>query len=267
MKRSFVIKSNTSKDEKRLKDIFTITNRFPTEYSTKLSVTPVFNQGKGGMCVACSLSLLYFILRYKRTVIDNEIVDPVDIYGNRYEESHLGKGMKINEAIQYTIDNGVYFDSLFSTLSLFETVYNGLTYEESLKYCANNKDRKRFPIINYYYSVHNINEIKSAIINFGACILMIPIYHCYKYPTKQINDYYVEYSLQEYESEPEYFHTVVISGWKYKYWKAHNTWGEKFGNNGVTYLSFDYPIIEGWVCVDKFDDTNYGLQLLSNTNI
>jgi len=49
-------------------------------------------------------------------------------------------------------------------------------------------------------------------------------------------------------------HAVIISGWKRfgdsYFWTVVNSWGKSWGDNGICYLPFDYPIWEAWMITD-----------------
>ena len=149
----------------------------------------------------------------------------------------------------------------YNNRCLFNLIYNNYTYEQSIEYNSNKDSTDKFKIESYYL-VHSINEIKCAIINFYAVTAMIPMFMCYKYPRKEqgsfSDNYFVDYDT-DFIRMGSYNHQITIVGWIHGYWKVVNSWGKQYGDNGICYMPFEYPIKEAWTCIDKSDDNVFGI--------
>ena len=250
-----------NKNNYQLSNCTTIIDNFPNKYEYEYPDI-VYNQNEGKMCVPCSISLMRFIQKYKST--GNFVIpDPLSLYTFRDEDMYNGDGMKPRECLDILAKHNICTLNK-SKFEMFNCIYANYSYESAVNYFkTNDYNISDYFKIKSYYSVHNINEIKCAIINFHAVSAMIPMYMCFKYPKKvkgiKHDEYYANFDVDFMRIEPGYYHQITIVGWIKNYWIVQNSWGNKFGYKGKVYMSFEYPILEAWTCIDNYNSDIFGI--------
>lgn len=221
------------------------------EYISKY--TPIiFNQGNSKMCVPCAVALLLYIQNYKRVGDYMNIPDPLYIFGS--SKIDATNGISYTTAMEVLKDGCSYINR--NGLNEYNTKYNTYTYDQAQEYSKEKRLNKNIDFnyfkINSYYYLHNSNEIKFAITNFGAVNIIIPVYKSF-------------FTIKEYENGNCYiqlfddnieklhsYHMLTIIGWKGKYWIVQSSYGSEFGDKeGKAYLTMDYPIKEAWTCISN----------------
>lgn len=202
----------------------------------------IFDQGDSNECVACSLALIRYIQEYNQSNNRNQF-SPSYIYGNRDDDMYLGEGMSPREALKIVKNYGV---ALYKELPGFYSV------EDAMEICKKhlqtlNESAYQFRISSYY-SVSGISGIKNAVYKLNAVTAMFPVFDCLN---DAESDGKVKYSLET--SRINYGnHQMTIIGWtENKEWIVANSWGKSYGDNGIIYIPFEYPIIESWAIVDN----------------
>lgn len=209
---------------------------------------PVLNQGQSSQCVACSLSLVKYIIE-KRQTDNSKLFSTNYIYGNRAATDDKGEGMYPRQAIKTLVTFGVPH-------KVDTEVF--LSYGEAVEFYQNNKivlDKEARPYrISSYYALHGNNEIKQAIQTIGAVSGMFPVFDCiYETGTDGIINYESSRTQHNYG-----YHEMTLIGWNNnkKSWIVQNSWGEQWGDKGLCYLPYDYPIVEAWAIVDDIIEKN-----------
>ena len=203
---------------------------------------PVLNQGQSSQCVACSLALVKYIIEKQQTGNVQEFSTNY-IYGNRAAEDEKGEGLYPRQAIKTLVNFGVPHKSETETF---------LSYNEAVEFYQNNKEvlnREAIPYrISSYYALYGKNDIKQAIQTIGAVTAMFPVFDSlYDTDTAGIVDYDNSKSQHNYG-----YHEMTLIGWNdtKKCWTTQNSWGENWGNKGLCYLPYNYPIVESWAMID-----------------
>lgn len=212
----------------------------PAYYKTTIKI-PRLDQGKSSECVACSLSYI----KYIQEQIESgkaEQLSPSYIYGNREEGMYQGEGMIPREALKTLLNYGT------TTWNIFPNFYS---YPEAKQKYNQNKDNLNISAkpfkIKSYYAVMPGNELKTTIMNLGAVSAMFPVFECLYRPDEEGKIIYDCANAGEILG----YHQMTIIGWTETAWIVLNSWGENWGDNGICYIPFDYPIVEAWALIDE----------------
>lgn len=224
----------------QLSQYISCATRLPSSFKSNIPFD-IFDQGESNECVACSLALIRYIQEYNQSNNRNQF-SPSYIYGNRDDDMYQGEGMSPREALKILKNYGVVFYNEFPGF---------YTVEEAKKICKNKLqilNESAYPFrISSYYSVSGLTGIKNAVYKLNAVTAMFPVFDC-------LNDagsdgkvnYTTETSKYNYGN-----HQMTIIGWTENHeWIVVNSWGDYYGDKGLIYIPFDYPIIESWAIVD-----------------
>jgi hypothetical protein len=93
-----------------------------------------------------------------------------------------------------------------------------------------------------YARLYTPEEIKLAVYTLGAVTIMISCWNWY------IDENYILHPTNEPVTG---YHEVTIIGWrKDGTFIVVNSWGEEWGDHGLCYIPFDYPLVEAWSITD-----------------
>lgn len=226
-------------------------NKYVTSYPEH-----VYNQYKTNMCVACSLALIRYIQTYIQT--SKEInFDPLFIYANRDDPEYnyyKGEGMSPRDAVSIVRKFGD---------SIWNDSYSGFyDYNKAVKiFKAHAEDmiKEAAPYkIDSYYAITSVNDIKNAIISFGAVSTMFPVYKCLYKPKMDTNRgvSVVPFSILYRAQKIEGYHQMTIIGWDDDQWIVQNSWGVMYGVHGIVYIPMSYPTIESWAIIDTYNEND-----------
>ena len=228
---------------------YNIPNYLNNEYITKFEPI-LFDQGDSKMCVPCAVSLLLYIQNYKRCGDYINIPDPVYIFGS--SNINTDNGMSYENAMSILKEGCSYFNR--NILKKFNSEYNIYNYDEAFKYANSKRNNKNLDLnyfkVNSYYYLHNNNEIKFAITNFGAANIVIPIYPSFFKPDFVNGSFYIKIFDDNRERLHSY-HMITVIGWKGNNWIVQNSYGKKYGDFGISFLPMDYEIKEAWTCISE----------------
>lgn len=196
----------------------------------------VKNQGSVGSCVAhaCSSVVEFHNKRQEGTDI---VFSTEFIYGYRPTGYYVGEGMYIRDALKTLRKVG---DCTKAELT------GNHTYEEAIDAVEANldelKDRAYPHRISTYAKVKTIEEIKTALMDFGYVVVSMTWHTDYKL----VNGVYTYTS-----NKTRGNHCVIIYGWDERGWLVHNSWGIGWGQKGKFVVPFDFKWREAWAVTDS----------------
>lgn len=229
--------------------------QLPNEYINPLvNEIDILDQGSSNECVACSLSYLRWLAEYSQSN-NRKVFSLTYLYANIEPEMYLGEGAIPREMLKILKDHGTCF---------YEDFPGFYTYADAIKEFSKVKEdlnTKAYPFrVSSYYAVNGVEQIKTAVYNLGGVSVMYPTYTCLMYP----NNGCVEYNKNTvYTSHGN--HEMTIVGWTADSWIVLNSWGTEWGNNGLCYVPFDYPIVEAWAIVDYITEVYYKMAKFLDT--
>jgi len=197
------------------------------------------------MCVAYSIELItaYHELEERGTL---QRFSQGYIYGNRADNHYKGEGMYPREALSNFRIYGTPPNNIFSNRGTYPMLKDKIT-PEMHSLAATQR-------IKSYSAIQTVDEIKTALMENGAVLIVIPIYNSfYNCPTNGI------LALPDTANENILgYHAIVIIGWREdNRWIVQNSWGQNWGDRSMSdycmcYMPFEYPITEKWSLVDEF---------------
>ena len=179
------------------------------------------NQDCQPTCTAHALASLVEFFNYQETYINDKFSTDF-IYGCRTDDDYLGEGMYLRDGLKVLQKYGdVLYDKLPGNTDVPTARKKVFTNFDQLVIQAEpNK-------VNTYYKIQNIQELKHALVNDGPVPAVMKwfksatlINYVYTYPTTQVDDY----------------HAVLIVGWDKDCLIIQNSWGKKWGKNGLFYI-------------------------------
>lgn len=226
---------------------------FPAEFIYN-PMLPILNQAGVGSCVPHALAKLKTFQELKERGYPQEWSRNF-IYHNRHGSDSVGEGMVVRYALDKLRMDGVCEYKYFEGNNHYG---NG---EFRRKITSLMRDNAKYQRIDSYarVSVNNPNEIKRCLIENGVMLAALPCYTVFDmfYPNLwtglNMPKDYVKFDKAEKWSG---FHAVVVLGYRDTpnglELKIQNSWGDTWGDHGVAWLSYDYPINELWTIVDEF---------------
>lgn len=210
----------------------------PEEYMPEKRV-PITNQFWSSSCVSHALAT---------TMGYGEIAAGLEpnryscgrIYADRNGKNENIQGMYTRDAIKILKDEGDCVHHEFRWhMSDYQTVKRAYDRREE------ELNEKSAPYkIKSYVRLYGDEEIKTAILTYGAVIMAYPMY--------KSNDIYIEPPKDGEVSTGS--HAITVIGWTKDHWILQNSWGELSGDGGLYYMSMKYPWREAW-CVQVDTDS------------
>ncbi len=207
------IPSPADKRDYVITNLIACSENLPEEHKNPIiDIAPVYDQGATNSCVACSLALMRWLQEYNQSG-NKDMFSAAYIYGARNSGMYQGEGMIAREALQIIRKKG---DCLWSELPGY---YN---YAVSKQKSTAIDSAKAYPFrISSFYSVGNMSQIKTAVLNLGAVTAVFPVYQCL-YNAER--DGIIRYTGAENTGD---FHQMTIVGWDKNGWIIRNSWGVK----------------------------------------
>lgn len=209
---------------------------------------PVYDQDIYGMCVAFTLAEIKECqeARERRKQVR---YSPAFIYGNRADSDWQGEGMEPREALKDLQAGGVCPWDTYPSVGDYARCRAGIT--------AAMRDAAGAQVIENYARVQDVDELKSAIYHAGPCMLCIPVYESFLYPSAA--GFVPRVTAGE---RLLGYHALMVYGWTASgYWKLQNSWGLIWGNAGRCLIPLHYFTLspqaaevermEGWAVVDQ----------------
>lgn len=200
-------------------------NILPKEYDVRSSLPAVRNQGNQGSCVAQSLACIKEYHENKDVGFESHM-SPQFIYNQRSNKPT--EGMYLRDALDIARKNGICPEKDYK----YGT--NKPITEDLLDISQNYK-------ITEYRRINTIDELKSAIFNYGPCLIAFPVY----------NNTYQMWKKRE-GDKIEGYHCMSVIGWKKDSFIIRNSWGTFWGHEGYCYYLFEDwgSHVESWMAID-----------------
>lgn len=207
-----------------------VEQELPEEYITDRKV-PILNQGCNSDCVAHAIATATAHGQYKAEHKFNDLSRGY-IYGNRRVLDHQGEGMFIRQALKNFNHDGDCLTSKFPYTGSYPVMKEKIA-EKAEEYA---EAAAKLKLVNYC-RLYSETEIKKAIMNQGAVVVGITTYkdsfgEHIKIPTK--------------DSVPSGGHAMCCIGWNKEGWIIQNSWGSWWGDHGLCYMPYEYPVDEWW---------------------
>jgi hypothetical protein len=202
----------------------------------------IYNQGSVGGCVGCSLHYCRGITEMMQSGA-YKMFSPGFIYGYREPDQWQGKGMIPRQALSNLLKIGAVLQDDFPDFD--EVPY-------IIKKVIDRKDEliklaKPYRI-SAYCRLYTIEEIKTALLKLGPVSIMIPVYG-------SIFSLNYENHILPIPNSTETLlghHEMTLVGWRDdNTFDALNSWGEKWCDEGICHIPFDYPYAEAWSMSDN----------------
>ncbi|HHV77946.1 MAG TPA: C1 family peptidase [Syntrophothermus lipocalidus] len=209
---------------------------FPVEFKVAPLIPEPYDQDDVGACVAYSLKAIKEIQEQKERNTYTRY-SAAYIYGAREQKHYRGEGMIPREALEILLKRGVCREQLLPGIYPYPVAATMIT--EAMHHDA-------YPQrIKAYAAAYLVEEIKSALMDLGPVMAVIPVY----------DSFYQGGHLPRPDPIKENmygFHALVLVGWtKDNRWLALNSWGKDWGElGGYCTLPFDYPFSEIWTITD-----------------
>jgi C1A family cysteine protease len=188
--------------------------------------TQIYNQGNSSTCVAYSI----------KTIIEMQTGEKVN-YRDIYNLRNKGQ-------------TGMYIDDTLCKLGI---EYSKLTANTDYIECSVKKGK----IVNkktLYKSINtekNVKKVQQALTDRDSVIIDIQM-------DKSIYNVRKNGILNKYNRLKNEYHAMVIIGWKTiddkEYWIVQNSWGKHWGDSGICYVPFDYPLIRNYYTIKRGAD-------------
>lgn len=204
--------------------------KFPKEFSLQGKLLPIRNQLNTSMCAAFSGAC---IKEYHELVDCNvkEFFSPEYIYNLRSDKNI--NGMYLRDLMKIMQKNGVAREKYWRFKS-----------QKPIDTDQLNSDAQLFKIKNYAKAT-TVNDVKTALMNAGPCIIAVPVYNTQRHDiwNKKKNEALIG------------GHAMVIVGWtKQDNFIVRNSWGSHWGFNGYTFLPFKDFEKSVWECYVSYDE-------------
>jgi hypothetical protein len=221
---------------------------YPSEYIPKPH--KIKNQASVGACVAYALSVAKEEQEFREKGFYTEYSANF-IYGNRAETDYQGEGMMPREALKRLQSHGVCKEELMPGIwhyPLQQKLYTDEIYKAA-------EPQK----VITYAAINTPDEVKNAVYSNGPVIIVIPVYSSFYKCTGEVD--------MPLPSEViEGYHAMAIIGYTADRYIVQNSWGARWGKEGLCYMPFNYPISEKWAITD-FTPQQDILRLTVGSNI
>ena len=205
------------------------TPKFPKEFTLQNKLLPIRNQLNTSMCAAFSGACVKEYHELKDCNV-KEYFSPEYIYNLRSDKNI--DGMYLRDLMKIMQKKGTPRERFWR----FRSSRPGNIDQV-------NSDAQLFKIQNYA-KAKTVNEVKTALMKAGPCIIAVPVYNTYRHDIWR-------------KAKKENMiggHAMVIVGWTNQdNFIIRNSWGESWGFNGYTYMSFKDFEKSVWECYVSYD--------------
>tara|TARA_B100000902_G_C27314535_1_gene920437 strand:- start:1405 stop:2541 length:1137 start_codon:yes stop_codon:yes gene_type:complete len=214
---------------------------------------PIRNQGSQGTCYAQSAACMKE-LQEKYDYNLNEYLSPQFFYNNReYWNNDIQDGEDINEDYGMTGRDVMRILKNIGICKESEYPYGTIEKIDDIPaYLKVNAYQHR---INNYARINTMNDLKTSLIENGACLIAFPVYN-----------YSDQMWIQNDNEQMTGGHAMTVVGYddKEKHFIIRNSWGKYWGDNGYCYYKYkDWD--SHWECWTTIDiESNMNSDTVSN---
>lgn len=217
----------------------------PEEYISEGNVK-ILDQGEYPTCVAHALASTMAMCECKKGAKKPNDFSRGFIYANRKDDQFQEEGMIVREALKQLNHDG---DCLYGAFP-----YNGY-YQPLRKKLEDSEEELLEEAAPYtiasYFRCNDAEEVKQAIYDYGAALIAIPTFTDFGENT------YVK--LPNPQDSINGYHAMCCVGWTKTHWIVQNSWGKGFGEKGICYIPFEYPVEEWWGVIINESAPDYEL--------
>lgn len=213
----------------------------PDEYFPPV-YAPVLNQQKVGSCVAHAITTMKWY-QEQREKKSNREFSTDSIYHNRTESDWQGEGLFMRQACKHLCEEGCLLKTVLPT----NTAYPN---QEAISTIKANRDKALPYNGTQYIKLEDMNDIKEAIYQYGACIVSIHVPASFDMFWLR-DEKHMKLSKPKADETLRGYHCVCAIGYSKDGLLIQNSWGEAWGRNGTAFLVWNFPIEEAWVVVDR----------------
>ena len=202
-------------------------NNLPSSIDYRNQLQPVRNQGSQGTCYAQSAACMKE-LQEKSDFGLNEHLSPQFFYNNRdYWNNGQQDGDDLNE--DYGMTGRDVMRILKNIGICKESEYPYGTIEKIEDIPAHLKVRSLDHKIKNYARIDSLNDLKSSLVQNGACLIAFPVYN-----------YTDQMWIQNNDEKMNGGHAMAVVGYndKKKHFIIRNSWGKYWGDEGYCYYKY-----------------------------
>lgn len=205
---------------------------YPEEYRPQ--PTKIYNQGNVGACVAFALATIKEYQERKERGVYTQYSFNF-IYGNRADTDYQGEGMYPREALKQLQKYGVCkHDEM-------PGIWN---YPAQKKLFTPEIYKSALPQrVATYAAVNTPEEVKNAVYFNGPVLISIPVYESFERTRGDLE-------LPRGGETIRGYHAIAVIGYTKDRYIIQNSWGKNWGDGGLAYMPFNYPISEKWAITD-----------------
>lgn len=233
------IPSPKDKRDYKEKDVCTGEIELPKTYKSEYKVA-VINQGAIGSCVAHAIATT---MGYCEEHAKNKHNDYSRgfIYANRRITDYQGEGLVAREALKNVHHCGDCIWDIFPWNEKYPDVKKRL--EKQKEHYMN--EASPYGIQNYYRCTTE-EEVKRAIIRNGAVLVCMPLY----------DGFGTNVRVPKKGEKSTGSHAMCCIGWNENGWIIQNSWSKFWGDKGLCYVPYKYPVREWWAITVKDNPIN-----------
>ena len=231
----------------------------PKEYRTFYN--KVLNQGDIGSCVAHTGATIVSKFHHRQTNKWQHFSVGM-IYGNRLDGQYQGEGMYPREAWENLRSFGTCYYEDFSINEVYPSARQKFMLNKEILLTKAYPNR-----ISTYCQLKSVDDVKKVLLEGGEVAFTIVTYDVFDKIGRDGMIYPPDKNHKE-----KGWHEVTVVGWddEINRYIILNSWGENWGQGGLGYLPYNYPIPEMWGMFDniypskKEMETKLELQINSN---
>lgn len=235
-----------------MSDVLTEAGNIPSKVDHSNLMSPIKDQGQLGSCVSFAVTAMKEWQEQKEQLDEVASGKKYKRKSKVYDLSESWVYWKCKEIDPWPNEEGT---SIRYAMKVLKTIgvptekawpYNDIDYGKPKKWA---KLVARWSIIDSYWRIENLNDLKTALVS-GPVPIAVPVFYEFFFP----ND---NGSINMPASPNTIYggHAICAVGFneKSKFIKFKNSWGTSWGRDGYGYLPYDYVdkyLWDAWACKD-----------------